>query len=203
MLGAGADGAQQCAAGHPVLAPAYGSQKRWHSSCVISTLAPGQISTCVTARGDCQWIVGMDDERSRCSRLRLELSEPHRSARTRREGSPTQRPAARGWRAMKLADAHPDDLIEVNKGGRRMVGRVLEVDVGVVVEAVLDMPEVAADRRVLTGPQQHELRALRQRVEDRVVDQVHALLGDRAGRRSRRPACTRHSARSVRAAPAC
>ncbi len=33
---------------------------------------------------------------------------------------------------MKLAYVHPDDLIEVNKGGRRMVGKVLEIRDGVV-----------------------------------------------------------------------
>ena len=33
---------------------------------------------------------------------------------------------------MKLAYMHPDDLIEVNKGGRRMVGRVVEIRDGVV-----------------------------------------------------------------------
>ena len=33
---------------------------------------------------------------------------------------------------MKLAYLHPDDLIEVNKGGRRMVGRVVEIRDGVV-----------------------------------------------------------------------
>ena len=33
---------------------------------------------------------------------------------------------------MKLAHMHPDDLIEVNKGGRRMVGKVVEIRDGVV-----------------------------------------------------------------------
>ena len=33
---------------------------------------------------------------------------------------------------MKLAYMHPDDLIEVNKGGRRMVGKVVEIRDGVV-----------------------------------------------------------------------
>ena len=33
---------------------------------------------------------------------------------------------------MKLASIHPDDLIEVNKGGRRMYGRVVEIRDGVV-----------------------------------------------------------------------
>ena len=28
---------------------------------------------------------------------------------------------------MKLAYIHPDDVIEVNKGGRRMYGRVVEI----------------------------------------------------------------------------
>lgn len=32
---------------------------------------------------------------------------------------------------MKLAYIHPDDLIEVNKGGRRMYGRVVEIRDGV------------------------------------------------------------------------
>jgi len=33
---------------------------------------------------------------------------------------------------VKLAYIHPDDLIEVNKGGRRMHGRVVEIHDGVV-----------------------------------------------------------------------
>ena len=33
---------------------------------------------------------------------------------------------------MKLAHLHPDDLIEVNKGGRRMVGRVVGGSVGTI-----------------------------------------------------------------------
>lgn len=33
---------------------------------------------------------------------------------------------------MKLAYVHPGDLVEVNKGGRRMVGRVTEVQDGVL-----------------------------------------------------------------------
>ena len=33
---------------------------------------------------------------------------------------------------MKLAYLHPDDLIEVNKGGRRMVDKVIEIRDGVV-----------------------------------------------------------------------
>ena len=33
---------------------------------------------------------------------------------------------------MKLAYMHPDDLIEVNKGGRRMIGKVVEIRDGVV-----------------------------------------------------------------------
>lgn len=33
---------------------------------------------------------------------------------------------------MKLAYIHPDDVVEVNKGGRRMYGRVVEIRDGVV-----------------------------------------------------------------------
>lgn len=33
---------------------------------------------------------------------------------------------------MKLAHIHPGDLVEVNKGGRRMYGQVLEIRNGVV-----------------------------------------------------------------------
>ena len=33
---------------------------------------------------------------------------------------------------MKLAYMHPEDLIEVNKGGRRMYGKVVEIRDGVV-----------------------------------------------------------------------
>lgn len=33
---------------------------------------------------------------------------------------------------MKLAYIHPDDLVEVNKGGRRVYGRVVEIHDGVV-----------------------------------------------------------------------
>jgi hypothetical protein len=33
---------------------------------------------------------------------------------------------------MKLAYIHPEDLVEVNKGGRRMYGKVVEIRDGVV-----------------------------------------------------------------------
>ena len=43
-----------------------------------------------------------------------------------------------------------------------------QVDVGAVVEVMLEMPKVAIGRRGRTRTEQHELRAVRQRVEDRV-----------------------------------
>ena len=45
-----------------------------------------------------------------------------------------------------------------------------------VVELLLESPELRGDRRVGAGSQQHELRPLGQRVEQRMTDQVHALL---------------------------
>ena len=50
-----------------------------------------------------------------------------------------------------------------------------QVDVGVVVEVILEMPEVAIGRRGRTRTEQHEVRAVRQRVEDRVADEVRAF----------------------------
>jgi hypothetical protein len=53
---------------------------------------------------------------------------------------------------MKLAYMHPDDLIEVNKGGRRMVGRVVEIRDGVVQFEPLCRRYVAA---LATGTPPH------------------------------------------------
>ena len=50
------------------------------------------------------------------------------------------------------------------------------MDLRVVVQKLFQMPKVTGDVRVGSGPQQHESRALRQRVEDRVTDQPDTLL---------------------------
>jgi hypothetical protein len=53
----------------------------------------------------------------------------------------------------------------------------LKVTVRVVIEAVLELPEVPVDAVVVAGvAQQHELTPARQGVEEGVVDQVHAFL---------------------------
>ena len=52
----------------------------------------------------------------------------------------------------------------------------LQVAVGVVVEPLLQLPEVLVDAVLGARAEQHELRVVLQRVEQRVADQVQALL---------------------------
>lgn len=56
----------------------------------------------------------------------------------------------------------------------------LEVHVGVIVEVILEMVKMSADLWIRARSQEHDLRVMGQRLQDRVVDQVHALLAIQA-----------------------
>ena len=107
--------------------------------------------------------------------------------------------------AAGLVEARHDQQVRagVDQVREFLVVADLEVAVGVVVQPALEVPEVLVDAVLRAGAEQHELRVVLERVEQRVADEVQALLGvESADVGDDRP-CARRAAACARAARRC
>ena len=80
-----------------------------------------------------------------------------------------------------------------------------EVAIGVVVQSALQVPEVLVDAVLGAGAEEHELRVVLERVEERVSDEMQALLCVEAAdiADDRAPACTQQHALAQRRSVVC
>ena len=102
-----------------------------------------------------------------------------------RYGAVAQRDHLRQPARLVEARHHEEVGAGVDQVRELLVVADLEVAIGVVVQSTLQVPEVLVDAVLGTGAEQHELRVVLERVEERVADEVQALLGVEAAEHTR------------------
>ena len=114
----------------------------------------------------------------RCGVVAVEDGVDHAADRAdHRDGAVAHRDHRGQPARFEHAGHHQQVGAGVDEVGQFLAVSDLEVAVGVVVEVVLEVPEVAADAVVVERvAEQHELGPAGQRVKQGVMDQVHAFL---------------------------